>query len=152
MTTINLETSICAPVEAVFNLSLDIDFHKTSASQTQEEAIAGVQSGKIGLGETVTWRGKHFGFWLTHTSLISVFEFPAYFVDEMTQGNFKHFRHEHRFCTSGRNTIMSDRLTYETPYGLLGRLFDILFLKKHLSKFLKTRNLELKNALEGNSH
>ena len=40
---------------------MDIDFHQESASQTQEKAIKGVTSGQIGLGEMVTWRGKHFG-------------------------------------------------------------------------------------------
>lgn len=149
-TTIQLETLIQAPMEAVFNLSLDIDFHKNSASQTQGQTIAGVQTGKIGLGETVTWRGKHFGFWFTHTSIISANEAPFFFTDEMTAGYFKKFKHEHRFRKSDKNTLMIDRLIYTIPCGLVGGLFDFLFLEKHLSKFLKTRNLKLKTALESN--
>lgn len=150
MTTIQLETYIEAPIEAVFNLSLDIDFHKKSASNTREEAISGITSGQIGLGETVTWRGKHFGLWLTHTSSISEYETPSYFVDEMTEGKFKSFRHEHRFSKNGKQTLMHDILTYEVPYGIIGQLFNVLFLKKHLSKFLKTRNLAIKTSLERN--
>jgi len=155
VTKIILETPINAPIKDVFNLSLDIDFHIKSASQTSEQAIAGTTSGQIAYGETVTWRGKHFGLWLTHTSIISEYTPSSFFVDEMIDGNFKSFRHEHRFqtVTSGLNdinssTIMQDILTYEVPYGILGRLFDFLFLRKHMLKFLKTRNLKLKKVLE----
>lgn len=149
MPQIILETQINASLQAVFELSLDIDFHTKSASQTQEKAIAGITSGQIRLGETVTWRGKHFGFWLTHTSIISQYRAPSYFVDEMTKGHFKSFRHEHCFRESGTTTItMQDKLTYELPYGVLGSLFNYLFLKKHLRKFIMNRNLHLKQALE----
>lgn len=155
MTQITLETTINAPIEKVFHLSLDIDFHKKSASQTREEAISVITSGQIHLGETVTWQGKHFGLWLTHTSIISAYKAPFFFVDEMTEGNFKSFRHEHHFCkpasTAGSSkhlTIMTDILTYKVPYGLIGKAFNNFVLKKHLTKFLTTRNLALKNTLE----
>jgi ligand-binding SRPBCC domain-containing protein len=148
MSKIKLETTISASIQAVFELSLDIDFHTQSASQTQEKAIAGVTSGKIGSGETGTWKGKHFGFWLSHTSIISQYTAPSFFVDEMVEGHFKRFRHEHRFRESGNQTTMLDQLTYEVPYGVIGQLFNFFFLKKYLRKFIVNRNLHLKKALE----
>ncbi|MFT5751536.1 MAG: ligand-binding SRPBCC domain-containing protein [Flavobacteriales bacterium] len=149
MTTITLETSIKNTIEAVFNRSLDIDFHKKSTSKTKETAIAGVTSGIIGPHETVTWRGKHFGVFLTHTSLISSFEKPYTFTDEMIEGNFKSFKHVHTFSNSNGVTTAKDVLKYETPFGIFGKLFDFLFLKRHLTKFLSIRNLAIKNSLEG---
>ena len=149
MTTIILETSIQNTIEAVFNRSLDIDFHKKSASKTQETAIAGVTSGIIGHHETVTWRGKHFGVFLTHTSLISSFEKPYTFTDEMIEGTFKSFKHVHTFTNSNGVTTAKDVLKYEVPFGIFGQLFNFLFLKRHLTKFLKIRNLAIKNSLEG---
>jgi len=113
MTTITLETSIKNTIEAVFNRSLDIDFHKKSASKTQETAIAGVTTGQIGFNETVTWRGKHFGVFLTHTSLISAYKKPDSFTDEMIEGNFKSFKHLHTFTNSHGNTIHRNELTYQ---------------------------------------
>lgn len=148
MSEIHISTVIDAPMQEVFQLSLDIDFHQESASQTQEKAIAGLTSGIIGLGETVTWRGKHFGFWLTHKSIISAYKAPNYFVDEMVSGHFKEFRHEHFFRESNKKTIMTDMLSYEVPYGISGRIIDRLFLKKYLTKFLKMRNLAIKKSLE----
>ena len=68
MTTINLTTIVKAPIQKVFDINRNIDIHQNSASGTNEKAIAGVTSGLINLNETVTWRGKHFGFYLTHKS------------------------------------------------------------------------------------
>jgi ligand-binding SRPBCC domain-containing protein len=148
MTTINLITKIKAPKQIVFDASRNIDIHQQSASPSKEKAIAGVTSGMINLGETVTWRGKHFGFYLTHKSRITAMSLYDYFVDEMEQGKFKSFRHEHFFEEENGITIMKDKLQYETPFSIFGRLFDVLFLKKHLTNFLLERNKVLKEVSE----
>jgi ligand-binding SRPBCC domain-containing protein len=148
MTTINLITKINAPKKIVFDLSRNIDVHQNSASKTNEKAIAGTTSGLISLNETVTWKGKHFGLYLTHTSKITEMELYDYFVDEMANGNFKSFKHEHSFIEKNGKTVMIDNLIYETPYGIFGKLFDNLVLKKHMTNFLKTRNEVLKKLAE----
>lgn len=148
MTTINLITKINAPKKIVFDLSRNIDVHQNSASKTNEKAIAGIISGLINLNETVTWKGKHFGFYLTHTSKITKMELYDYFVDEMIKGNFKSFKHEHSFIEKNGKTVMIDNLSYETPFGIFGKFFDKFFLKKHMSNFLKNRNFVLKNLAE----
>lgn len=148
MTTINLTTKIKAPKQTVFDVSRNIDIHQQSASPTNEKAIAGVTSGLINLNETVTWRGKHFGFYLTHKSKITAMNFYDYFVDEMEEGKFKTFRHEHFFEEENGITIMKDKLQYETPFGIFGELFDILLLEKHMTRFLLERNKVLKEVSE----
>ena len=148
MTTINLATKIKASKQIVFDASRNIDIHQQSASPTKEKAIAGVTSGLINLNETVTWRGKHFGFYLTHKSKIPVMNFYDYFVDEMEEGKFKSFRHKHVFEEENGVTVMKDILQYETPFGIFGKLFDILFLEKHLTQFLLERNKILKEVSE----
>lgn len=144
MTTINLITKINAPKKIVFDLSRNIDVHQNSASQTNEKAIAGITTGLINYNETVTWRGKHFGFYLTHKSRMTAMDFYDYFVDEMEEGKFKSFKHEHSFVEKEGKTVMIDNLNYETPFGIFGQLFDYLFLKKHLTNFLLERNNVLK--------
>ncbi len=148
MTTIQLTTKIKAPKQTVFDVSRNIDIHQQSASPTNEKAIAGVTSGLINLNETVTWRGKHFGFYLTHKSKITAMNFYDYFVDEMEEGKFKTFRHEHFFEEENGVTIMKDKLQYETPFGIFGELFDILLLEKHMTRFLLERNKVLKEVSE----
>lgn len=148
MTKITLQTKIKASIETVFNLSRNIDIHLLSTSQTNEKSIAGKTSGLIELDETVTWRGKHFGFYLKHSSKIAEMEFPNYFVDIMEKGHFKSFRHEHYFLEENGFTMMKDVLIYETPFWIFGRLFDKILLKNHMKKFLLERNWVLKNIAE----
>jgi ligand-binding SRPBCC domain-containing protein len=151
MTTINLVTKIKSTKEIVFDYSRDIDIHQKSASKSNEKAIAGVMTGLINYNETVTWQGKHFGFYLTHKSRITAMNLHDYFVDEMVEGKFKSFRHEHFFEEVNEETIMIDKLQYETPYGVFGKLFDFLILEKHLTNFLLERNKILKTIAENNN-
>jgi ligand-binding SRPBCC domain-containing protein len=151
MTTINLTTKIKAFQQTVFDASRNIDIHQQSTSKSKEKAIAGVTSGLINYNETVTWRGKHFGFYLTHKSRITAMNLHSYFVDEMEEGKFKTFKHEHFFEETNGVTTMTDKLQYETPFGIFGKLFDVLFLKKHLTQFLLDRNQVLKVVSETKS-
>lgn len=148
MTTIIITTKIKAQIETVFDVSRNIDIHLLSAIQTNEKAIDGRTSGLIELNEAVTWSGKHFGINLLHKSRITQFNFPTYFVDEMEEGHFKSFKHEHFFQTEGEFTVMIDRLDYETPFRILGVIFDRIVLKKYLTNFIKTRNKILKKIAE----
>lgn len=148
MTTINLSTKIKAPIQNVFDASRNIHIHQLSASKSSEKAIAGVTFGLINLNETVTWRGKHFGFYLTHKSRITAMTFYSHFTDEMEEGKFKTFKHQHFFEEKMGVTTMTDELQYETPFGIFGKLFDYLFLKKHLTEFLLERNKILKTVSE----
>ena len=75
-------------------------------------------------------------------------ETPNYFVDEMVKGHFKYFHHEHTFVTKNVHTVMIDFLQYKTPFGILGKLFNKILLKKHLTDFLLKRNEMLKKLAE----
>jgi hypothetical protein len=68
MTQIELSTHINAPIGRCFDLARSIELHVESTKQTGERAIAGRTSGLIELGESVTWRAKHFGIWQNLTS------------------------------------------------------------------------------------
>ncbi len=140
MPKIELRTKINAPKQIVFDLARSIDLHKISTQQTNEEAIDGVTSGLIELYESVTWKAKHFGVYQRLTSKITEFESPNYFVDEMMQGAFKNFKHEHHFIEANGVTEMIDVFEYESPFGCIGRLADTIFLKKYMTNLLLKRN------------
>ncbi len=61
MGSIRLETVIAAPVGNCFGLSLPVDAHAASMRVSGEQAIGGVTSGAMKLGDSVTWRARHFG-------------------------------------------------------------------------------------------
>jgi len=143
-----IKTRIKAKKEIVFDLSRSIDLHKKSTEQTNEEAIGGITEGLINLGETVTWRAKHFGVYQKLTAKITAFEYPNYFVDEMVKGIFSEFKHEHIFEDKEYGTLMVDIFNYRSPLGILGRIADIIFLENYMKEFLKKRNETIKEFAE----
>ncbi|RSK33125.1 cell division protein [Hymenobacter metallilatus] len=139
MPTIEVLTFISAPPVRCFQLALSMDLHTISASQTQEEIIGGVRRGVLQLGDSVTFRARHFGVWQTLTSKVTEFEAPRYFCDEMQRGAFKRMRHEHHFQVQDAGTLMRDVFEFTSPLGWLGRAVDALVLKRYLRKFLVER-------------
>jgi len=148
MPVIKLVTTIKAPIDVVFNLSRSIDLHKISTAHTNEEAIAGVTSGLINMGESVTWRAKHLGITQKLTSKITAYNFPYYFTDEMVAGPFKSFKHEHIFKEVNGATVMTDIFNYKSPLGILGTIADVLFLEHYMTKLLTERNRVVKQFAE----
>jgi ligand-binding SRPBCC domain-containing protein len=150
MVKIHLTTVINAPVERVFDLSRSINLHKISVEHTEEKAIAGITSGLIKENETVTWQAKHLFKLRQFTSKITAMKMPEYFIDEMIKGDFKSFLHQHYFKVIDNGTIMIDIVEFESPYGIMGKLFNMLYLKNYMEKLLLKRNAVIKEYAESN--
>lgn len=148
MSKIHLTTFIAAPIERVFDLSRSISLHKIAAINTNEIAIAGTTCGLIKENETVTWQAKHLYKTRRLTSKITAMQRPDHFTDEMISGDFKNFRHEHHFKAIDNGTILIDILNFESPYGIIGKIFSSLYLKKYLEKFIIHRNIIIKEYAE----
>lgn len=150
MPILQITTIINASIERVFDLSRSIDLHKISTASTNEEAVAGITSGLINLNETITWQAVHLFKKRTMMVKITAMDPPIYFKDEMLKGDFKLFQHQHKFkkITEGI-TEMTDILKFESPFGLLGKLVDLAFMKHYLRHFLTLRNATIKQFAEG---
>ncbi len=148
MPKILLETPIRASPEICYRLSLNVDLHKVSASKTKEYIVGGVANGIMKLGESVTWKAKHFGVWQTLTTKITIAEPYFHFTDEMTQGAFKSMKHEHYFEQTDEGTLMRDVFNFESPYGLAGKLFNLFVLERYMRNFLAERNQVIKEVAE----
>lgn len=148
MPIIKLTTFIQSSQEIVFDLSRSIDLHKISTQKTDEEAIAGKITGLIEMNEWVTWKAKHFGIYQKLTSKITAFERPFSFTDEMTKGAFKSFKHQHIFKKTENEIEMIDIFEYKSPFGVFGKLADILFLEKYMTNLLIERNQIIKEFAE----
>lgn len=151
MTTIKLTTEINAPREKCFDISLDVNIHKKSTSRTKEFVLEGRESGLFTEGEIVTWRAKHFGIWQNLTVRIYDIKRPDSFKDKMVKGAFKSLKHLHIFEFRNGITIMTDVFKFETPYGIFGKLFDVMILKRYMMNFLKHRNSVIKSIAESES-
>lgn len=148
MSTIHLTTLIHAPIQACFDAARSADVHLSSTADTNERVIAGPTTGLFKTGDIVTWEAKHLGIRQCLTVQISSMTEPIFFEDKMLKGAFKSMRHEHHFDDENGTTVMTDIFQYEVPFGILGTLFDKLYLEYYMRKFLQKRNLHLKQMLE----
>lgn len=148
MPVITIETLILALPQRCFDLARDIDVHCQSTASTRERAVAGVTSGLIGPGQTVTFEAVHFGVRQRLTSKITDFDAPHRFADEMVEGAFASLRHVHEFEARGEHTLMRDTVEWRSPLGFLGKIADVLFLKAYMTRFIEKRGVELKNIAE----
>jgi ligand-binding SRPBCC domain-containing protein len=147
MPTIVLTAHLEAPPEVCFEESLSVDAHTASMSRSGERAVGGVTTGVMRLGDTVTWRARHFGLPFTMTSVISAHDAPYRFVDEQVAGPFARWWHEHRFEAVATGTVMSDVVEFASPAGPWGRVVDRLVLTRYMTRLLRTRNAWLAEAV-----
>ena len=148
MPIITYEIYIEAPVEVCFDLARNVDVHMQTTSHTKERAVAGVTSGLMELGDTVTWEATHLGVKQRLTAKIIGMERPRRFTDTMVKGAFHSFVHTHEFIEQGTGTLMKDRFVYRSPLGILGKIADRLFLENYMQRFIANRSIALKGIAE----
>lgn len=152
MSRFELATLVLAPPGPVFDLSLSVELHLGSMRGAREQAVAGVTSGHLVLGDTVTWRARHFGVPWRLTSVISAYERPSFFVDEQVRGPFRHWHHAHTFEATLENgteaTLMRDVVDFSAPAGPLGAVAELLVLRRYMTALVLRRNAYLKHIAE----
>jgi len=144
MVTIRSMTMVRAPMERCFKLAVSIDLMMAAGNY---EAVAGVTSGLIGPGDTVTWQNRRLVRKGRHQSLIEVWHPYTYFRDIMIDGPFKSYEHDHHFALMNDATRIRDEIRFSAPSGILGRLRERA-LQRNLTKMLRQRNALLKQAAE----
>lgn len=148
MPKIILTTEIYSTVDICFDLSRSIDLHKISTIKTNEQAVDGRTSGLIELNEFVTWQATHLAVRQKLTTKITAYDRPNYFVDEQIKGPFKSIYHKHIFEQQIHRVIMKDCFEFHTPFGILGKIFNKIFLTKYFKKLLADRNCVIKEYAE----
>jgi ligand-binding SRPBCC domain-containing protein len=143
MTVVIVKTHIAAPLEVCFDLARDVHVHCQTSRSTQERIVFATKR-QMEFGDCVTFEGVHFGIRQQLSGRIVAYERPLFFADEMTRGIFKRLRHEHSFQEQRGGTLMTDRLDFASPLGIVGIVADVLFVQAHLRRFLWRRNRVLK--------
>lgn len=140
-------THLDRPPDVAFHTSLDVTFHTDSMAESGEQVVGGITSGVMGLGDTVTWRARHFGLWWEMSTIVSAYEPPRYFVDEQVKGPFKSYRHEHYFVDEVGGTCMRDIVEFAAPFGPLGLVAERLVLRRYMTALIDLRNANLHQYL-----
>ena len=132
-------------MERCFKLAVSIDLQRAASGHA---AVAGVTTGMIGPGDTVTWEDQFFGRKVTHQSFIEVWRPFHYFRDIMIAGPFVSYEHDHHFAPLNDSTRIRDEIRFTTPSGMLGRFAERFFLREKIGLMLKQRNALIKRAAE----
>lgn len=146
-------TLIRAPLARCFDLARSVEVHLQGNVHFGEQAMAegGITSGLVGLGQSVTWRARHFGVSQRLTSEITAFEPPGYFQDTMRRGAFRSMQHDHYFrAISPYETEMRDVFRFSAPIPVFGRLAEWLVLTRYMRTLLTERNAVVKQVAESN--
>jgi ligand-binding SRPBCC domain-containing protein len=151
MPVIKHQEYIKAPIEVCFDLARNVDIHTVTTSHTKERAVGGVTSGLMENGDSVTWEAVHLGVKQRLTAKIIEMDRPYRFVDVMVKGAFKSFTHTHTFEVKDKGTVMTDHFDYKSPFGVIGKLADHLFLERYMTDLLVRRAKALKEIAENDS-
>lgn len=80
-------------------------------------------------------------------TLITGWNPPHSFEDSQTSGPYRKWVHTHQFEQRGDTTIITDRVVYALPFGLLGRIVHPL-VRRQLERIFSYRTGVIARALE----
>jgi ligand-binding SRPBCC domain-containing protein len=89
-------------------------------------------------GISVNWTGEYVQF-----------DPPHGFVDRQLAGPFRFWEHSHGFEATTGGTLIRDELTYEPPFGVVGKLVDWVLLRRELRRMFAYRYERTREVLEG---
>ncbi|MGD0648693.1 MAG: hypothetical protein ABR971_11935 [Acidobacteriaceae bacterium] len=172
MFTVRESVLIHAPIERLFQLSTNLALvSETLAMKAIDTGVSGgITSGHVVANSRVVWRGWKFGLPTQHHTLITAFIPPhealnrighhdvtasAFFQDTQERGRFAFFQHDHHFTefstgpTRAPITELRDEVSFELPFGLLGRITARLLLQPTIHRLCRQRFALLKELAEG---
>ncbi len=80
--------------------------------------------------------------WVTEITYVNS---PNYFVDEQRIGPYSLWHHEHLFEETEKGLLMTDRVSYQIPFGRIGSFLTGRMIKKQLLEIFNYRIKILEN-------
>lgn len=69
----------------------------------------------------------------------------AYFIDDQRIGPYKLWHHQHFFNKVKDGVEMTDIVHYQAPFGIIGKLAELLFINKKVKSIFDYRNRVLED-------
>jgi ligand-binding SRPBCC domain-containing protein len=79
-------------------------------------------------------------YWMTEITQVAPFQ---YFIDEQRFGPYAFWHHQHHFEAVAEGTLMTDKLHYKVPYGILGTIADSVFVGATIDQIFNFRQKTL---------
>ncbi|MEN9549533.1 MAG: hypothetical protein RIR12_2124 [Bacteroidota bacterium] len=148
MPIIHLTTFIAAPAERVFNLSRHVGLQQQSMEAYNQEAVAGTTTGVLEKDDTVTWKARHVFKTRVLKIKVTQLEKHSLYTYEQVEGDLKWMRNEYYFKPCDNGTILINIFSFETKYGMIGRLINTIYLTNYIKHLLEQQNAVIKQTAE----
>ena len=73
-------------------------------------------------------------------TLITDYEKPYRFVDQQIKGPYSLWHHTHKFEEKDGGTLIHDNVTYAIPFGIIGQLIHIIYIKYDIHHIFEYRH------------
>lgn len=140
---LNREMLIRRPIEDVF---LFFSMPENLAKITPKELnfrILTPQPIVMKAGAKIEYTIRLLGKKVHWVTLITDFEPPYSFVDEQLKGPYASWTHKHSFEQTEDGVRIIDQVDYAIPFGVLGELAHLLYVKKNLSDIFEYRKISI---------
>lgn len=136
---------IQAPLEAVWEfISSPANLSKITPPHMGFIITTGDLSDKMYPGMIISYKVKPvLGIKMTWVTEITHLIEQKYFVDEQRIGPYTMWHHEHILEEADHGVMMIDIISYKPPFGFLGSLSNVLFIKKQLRQIFDYREIVL---------
>jgi hypothetical protein len=135
------------PIDPVFAFFCDARNLQKITPPWLDFRILGEGAIQMRQGALIDYQLKLRGLRLRWQSEITVWQPPHRFVDEQRRGPYRSWRHEHRFESAGRATIIHDHVIYQPPGGPLAGLINHLFVSGDVRRIFRYRQDTIEQLL-----
>ena len=149
MAQITVSTEVGAPIDVVFAFHLDPrNAGRISPRGTRVLSVEAPE--RVHAGDEIRLTVRQFPLPMAQRWRMRIerVEAPVAVVDVALDAPFPVWRHEHLFAVAGDGrTLLTDHVTYELPFGALGRLADRLVVRRVLLRTFHARQARTRAIL-----
>jgi ligand-binding SRPBCC domain-containing protein len=146
---ITVSSEIGAAIDVVFAFHLD-PRNAARISPRGTRVVSVEAPGQVRQGDEIRLAVRQFPspFVQRWRVRIERVEEPVAVVDVALAGPFPMWRHEHLFAVAGEGrTLLTDHVTYELPFGMLGRIADRIVVRRVLLRTFRARQARTRAIL-----
>jgi len=136
---IERKQTIPADITTVFPFFEDPDNLRLITPSWLNFKVRSSSDRRVKYGTKIEYSIRWFGLPMRWVSLIDRYEPGVCFADRMIEGPYRSWHHTHEFVAAATGVEMIDRVEYEMPLGVLGRLTHNALVKRQLRSIFDYR-------------
>ncbi len=113
--------------------------------------VLGTSDTEIRRGTTIDYRLRLHGIPFTWRTVIDEWIPGVRFVDRQRKGPFKLWHHTHEFESRDGGTVIRDRVRYDLPLGVLGRVVAGSIVRRDVEEIFRHRQLQTRSIFKADS-